>query len=133
MSSVIESQKLLQNSWGIIHSDLHESNYVFYKDSPRPIDFSNCGYGFYLFDIAETFMHLSFENRRLFISTYRNVHQLQENYIEVLEAFFIWSIVRNFGFHSLNPNEHKSLSENFPSVIQNYFKKYLKEENFLLS
>ena len=132
ISNVIESQKLSQNSWGIIHSDLHESNYVFYKDSPRPIDFSNCGHGFYLFDIAETFMHLSFENRKLFISTYRNVHQLQENYIEVLEAFFIWSIVRTFGFHSLNPNEHKSLSESFPSVIQNYFKKYLKDEKFLL-
>ncbi len=132
ISNVIESQKSSQNSWGIIHSDLHESNYVFYNDSPRPIDFSNCGYGFYLFDIAETFMHLSIENRKIFIATYRNVHLLQENYIEVLEAFFIWSIVRTFAFHTLNPDEHKSLSENFPSVIQNYFIKYLREENFLL-
>ncbi|WP_236703405.1 phosphotransferase enzyme family protein, partial [Paenibacillus xylanivorans] len=130
IANVIHSHKRLPSNWGIIHSDLHESNYVFYEDIPRPIDFSNCGYGFYLFDMAETFMHLSSENRKVFISSYSKVNQLQENYFELLEAFFIWSIIRTFAFHSLNSNEQQSLAKNFPSVIQNYFRKYLKGENF---
>ncbi|KNB73058.1 phosphotransferase enzyme family protein [Brevibacillus reuszeri] len=133
IANVIQSHKRLQSNWGIIHSDLHESNYVFYEDIPRPIDFSNCGYGFYLFDMAETFLHLSFENRKIFIASYSKVHQLQENYIELLEAFFIWSIIRTFAFHSLNPIEHQSLAESFPSVIEDYFIKYLKGEHFLLN
>ncbi|MFX3650129.1 MAG: phosphotransferase enzyme family protein [Paenibacillus sp.] len=133
IANVIQSHKRLPSNWGIIHSDLHESNYVFYEDIPRPIDFSNCGYGFYLFDMAETFMHLSSENRKVFISSYSKVNQLQENYFELLEAFFIWSIIRTFAFHSLNSIEQPSLAEIFPSVIQNYFRKYLKGENFLLN
>jgi Ser/Thr protein kinase RdoA (MazF antagonist) len=128
----IAYQERTPDKWGIIHSDLHEGNYVFYSDSPRPIDFSNCGYGYYLFDIAETFMHLSFENQKVFISTYGSVHQLQDDYIKVIEAFFIWSIIRTFAFHSLNPNEHKALTRDLPFVIQNYCKKYLADENMLL-
>ncbi|HBU80459.1 MAG TPA: aminoglycoside phosphotransferase [Paenibacillus sp.] len=133
IANVIQNHKRVPSNWGIIHSDLHESNYVFYEDTPRPIDFSNCGYGFYLFDMAETFMHLSSENRKVFISSYSKVNQLQENYFELLEAFFIWSIIRTFAFHSLNSNVQQSLAENFPSVIQDYFVKYLKGENFLLN
>ncbi|MEK4664484.1 phosphotransferase [Priestia sp. FSL H7-0729] len=133
IADAIHSHTPLLNNWGIIHSDLHESNYVFYEDIPRPIDFSNCGYGFYLFDMAETCMHLSSENRKVFISSYSKVNQLQENYLELLEAFFIWSIIRTFAFHSLNPKEHQPLVQNFPSVIQHYFVKYLKGANFLLS
>ncbi|WP_405169751.1 phosphotransferase [Paenibacillus sp. FSL H8-0280] len=56
IANVIQNHKRLPSNWGVIHSDLHESNYVFYEDTPRPIDFSNCGYGFYLFDMAETFL-----------------------------------------------------------------------------
>lgn len=133
IAKVIQSHKREQCDWGIIHSDLHESNYVFYEDIARPIDFSNCGYGFYLFDMAETFLHLSLENRKIFIESYSKVNPLQENYLELLEAFFIWSIIRTFGFHSLNPNEHQPLADSFPSVIQDYFVKYSKGENFLFN
>ncbi|MEK4365722.1 phosphotransferase [Paenibacillus sp. FSL M8-0212] len=133
IANVIQHHKRLPSNWGVIHSDLHESNYVFYDDTPQPIDFSNCGYGFYLFDMAETFLHLSPDNRKVFISSYSKVNQLEENYVELLEAFFIWSIIRTFAFHSLNPNEQQTLAANFPSVIENYFRKYLKGENFLLN
>lgn len=133
IAKMIERHKGEQCNWGIIHSDLHESNYVFYEDIPRPIDFSNCGYGFYLFDMAETFLHLSVENRKIFIKSYSKVNQLQGNYIELLEAFFIWSIIRTFAFHSLNPNEQQSLTASLPSVIQHYFMKYSKGENFLFN
>ncbi|MEK8132071.1 phosphotransferase [Paenibacillus filicis] len=133
IANVIQSHERLQSNWGVIHSDLHESNYVFHGDIPRPIDFSNCGYGFYLFDIAETFLHLSVENRKIFIASYSKVNKLQENYLELLDAFFIWSIIRTFAFHSLNPIEQQSLAESFPTVIQDYFIKYINGEDFLLS
>ncbi|MBY0116953.1 phosphotransferase [Paenibacillus sp. FSL L8-0435] len=133
IANVIQNYKPLPSNWGVIHSDLHESNYVFYDNTPQPIDFSNCGYGFYLFDMAETFLHLSSDNRKVFISSYSKVNQLEENYVELLEAFFIWSIIRTFAFHSLNPTEQQSLAASFPSVIENYFRKYLKGEKFLLN
>ncbi|KAA8785042.1 Ser/Thr protein kinase RdoA (MazF antagonist) [Paenibacillus sp. 4624] len=132
ISCEINNQKITRNTWGMIHSDLHESNYVFYKDEPRPIDFSNCGLGFYLFDIAEIFMHLSHENQKVFISTYSTIHQLQDNYVNVIEAFFLWSIIRTFSFHSINPEEHENTASTLNWVIDTYCKKYLEDENFLL-
>lgn len=121
----IEKQTLTQNNWGMIHSDLHESNYVFYHDSPRPIDFSACGYGFYLFDMAETFLHLSPDNRKVFLTSYVADRPLQENYLSLLEPFFIWAILRNYAFLSLHSIEHDYLAKSIPFIIQNYCKPYL--------
>lgn len=132
ITSEINNQKMTKSTWGIIHSDLHESNYVLFNSEPRPIDFSNCGLGFYLFDIAEIFLHLSPDNQQAFITTYKNVHRLQEDYIKVIEAFFIWSIIRTFSFHTLDPGEHKNTADTLIWVINKYCKNYLEDKNFLL-
>ncbi|WP_310831401.1 phosphotransferase enzyme family protein [Paenibacillus pedocola] len=133
ITEVIGQQPLTPEHWGIIHSDLHESNYVFHHQDPRPIDFSACGYGFYLFDIAETFLHLLPDNRKAFISAYKQHHQLPADYVNLLESYFIWAILRNFAFLSVNPLEHEDLSRTIPYVIGHYCQKYLNGEPFLLN
>lgn len=127
----LQRQTVAKSTWGLIHSDLHESNYVFDQGIPRPIDFSACGYGFYLFDVAETFLHLSPENRRQFLSAYREERQLQEIDAKSLDLFFVWAILRNFAFLARNPAEHASLSELIPKVAKSYFENYLKDESVL--
>ena len=42
------------NVWGLIHSDLHLENVLFAGDEARPIDFDDCGFGHWLYDIAVT-------------------------------------------------------------------------------
>ncbi|WP_100404273.1 phosphotransferase enzyme family protein [Bacillus solitudinis] len=130
---VINSQEKNSDDWGIIHSDIHESNYVFNQGKPFVIDFSSCGFGFYLFDIAETFLHLIPKNREKLITYYQQERNLQRDYIELLEAFFIWAIIRNFAFLSKNVNEHNELSKNIPMVVEKFCRKYLKEERFLFN
>ncbi|MCP1305643.1 phosphotransferase enzyme family protein [Paenibacillus tyrfis] len=127
----LQLQTVAKPTWGLIHSDLHESNYVFDQGSPRPIDFSACGYGFYLFDVAETLLHLSLENRREFLSAYREERQLREIDAKSLDLFFVWAILRNFAFLANNPAEHASLSELIPRVAKSYFEYYLKDEPVL--
>ncbi|MFB6364520.1 phosphotransferase enzyme family protein [Paenibacillus elgii] len=127
----LRRQTVAKSAWGLIHSDLHESNYVFDQGSPRPIDFSSCGYGFYLFDVAETFLHLSPENRREFLSAYREERQLREIDANSLDLFFVWAILRNFAFLANNPAEHASLSELIPKVAKSYFENFLKGEPVL--
>ncbi len=39
-------------NFGLIHSDLHEENYLFHGKEVRAIDFAECGWGYYLFDLA---------------------------------------------------------------------------------
>jgi Ser/Thr protein kinase RdoA (MazF antagonist) len=38
--------------WGLIHADLHLDNVLLYRSETRPIDFDDCGYGYWLYDIA---------------------------------------------------------------------------------
>ncbi|RKL64784.1 hypothetical protein CR203_24390 [Salipaludibacillus neizhouensis] len=81
---VINSQDKNSDTWGIIHSDIHESNYVFNQGMPSIIDFSSCGFGFYLFDITETFLHLMPKGREKLITYYQQERNLQGNYCELL-------------------------------------------------
>jgi Ser/Thr protein kinase RdoA (MazF antagonist) len=39
-------------AFGLIHADFHEGNYLFHRGQVRAIDFDNCGWGYYLYDIA---------------------------------------------------------------------------------
>jgi Ser/Thr protein kinase RdoA (MazF antagonist) len=43
-----------RDTWGVTHADLHQGNYVLYGEEVRPIDFSRCGFGFYLYDIGQS-------------------------------------------------------------------------------
>ncbi|MFH0880947.1 MAG: phosphotransferase [Lentisphaerota bacterium] len=44
-------------SFGLIHYDLHVGNFLFHEDRANMIDFDECGFGYYLFDVA----HILFE------------------------------------------------------------------------
>ncbi|MBI4576799.1 MAG: phosphotransferase [Planctomycetes bacterium] len=40
--------------WGLIHADLHQGNYLFRRGRAAAIDFDDCGWGWYLYDLAVT-------------------------------------------------------------------------------
>ncbi|MEH2334763.1 phosphotransferase [Nostoc sp.] len=65
ISNVITALEKTPTNWGLIHADLNENNYIFYAGEARPIDFSCCGFGYYLCDIAHTLLHLFPENRMI--------------------------------------------------------------------
>lgn len=63
-------------TFGLIHYDLHAGNFLFHEGVANMIDFDECGWGYYLFDLA----HILFEFmerpdyeelKRMAVSTYR--------------------------------------------------------------
>jgi Ser/Thr protein kinase RdoA (MazF antagonist) len=40
------------DAWGLIHADLHLDNVLFHREEARPIDFDDCGFGYWVYDIA---------------------------------------------------------------------------------
>jgi Ser/Thr protein kinase RdoA (MazF antagonist) len=56
-------------SFGLIHADLHLGNALFWRDQVRVIDFDDCGFGHWLYDIAVALWELrhldDYENFRL--------------------------------------------------------------------
>ena len=53
----LNTQARDDDTFGLIHYDLHAGNFLFTEQSAHPIDFDELGFGYYLFDLA----HLLFE------------------------------------------------------------------------
>jgi len=47
---------------GLIHADLHLGNTLFWRDEVRVIDFDDCGFGYWLYDIAVSLWELRHRN-----------------------------------------------------------------------
>jgi Ser/Thr protein kinase RdoA (MazF antagonist) len=68
-------------TFGLIHGDLHQGNYLFHQGQVRAIDFDDCGYGYYLYDMAVTLSEVNWREstpalRNSFLAGYRSVHFL---------------------------------------------------------
>lgn len=131
IGNVMMALEKTQANWGLIHADLNENNYIFHAGEARAIDFSCCGFGYYLYDIASTLKHLFPENRRSFLNGYQNVRQLPNEYQNILEAFFIGATVNNFAFLTSQLNEHDYLLEIVPYVTHRLCNRYLRGKPFL--
>lgn len=131
VQEVMSSLQQTRGTWGIIHADLHQGNYVLYGEEVRPIDFSRCGFGFYLYDIGEAVGHLDATLRLYFFEGYTSIRTLSADYQSIVEAFFVGATVENFAFLSANPQEYKWLSRAVPYVVKNHLQPYLHGTNFL--
>lgn len=78
--------------FGLIHADLHQENYFFHQGQVRAIDFDDCGYGHYLYDMAVTLSEINWrkntpELRRGFLKGYRSVRDLSPEHEAYLDTF----------------------------------------------
>jgi Ser/Thr protein kinase RdoA (MazF antagonist) len=103
-----------ERNYGMIHADLHIGNVVFRDNEPYPIDFGRCGFGFHLYDIAQSIMGLYPSQRAYFIEGYQRIRQLEDGFISKLECFFIMAIIEAYSFHAENPLETEGLVEEQP-------------------
>jgi Ser/Thr protein kinase RdoA (MazF antagonist) len=80
--------------FGLIHADLHQENYLFDRGRVRAIDFDDCGWGHFVYDLAVTLSELqhlpdSAALRTGLFRGYRAVRPLppeHERYVEVFTA-----------------------------------------------
>lgn len=80
--------------FGLIHADLHKKNYLFYQDKVHTIDFDDCGYGYFLYDLAVTLGELQYKPdyitlRAGLLSGYQRIRPLPTRFGEYLDAFII--------------------------------------------
>jgi len=80
--------------FGLIHADLHQSNYLFHAGQVRAIDFDDCGYAHFLYDFAVTLnevMHKPhyLQLRSSLLHGYRSGRPLpeeHERYLDIIVA-----------------------------------------------
>lgn len=132
IQQLLDTLEKTSETWGIIHSDLHEENYITNGEHLHAIDFSCCGFGYYLFDLAEPLLHLTPENRKQFIQFYQQQHSDYTVDLKLLEAFFLWQVLRNFSFLSQNEEELEELSKTIPRVCEKFIVPFLCNQRFLV-
>lgn len=114
-----------KDTYGLIHADLHTGNIVFQNDTPFPIDFGRCGYGYHLYDIAGTILGLYPKHREIFIQGYQRVRTLEAEYVQQLECFFVMNMIENYCHHASDPREISSLIAEQPyaqAIIRDFLK-----------
>ena len=90
-----EAQRIIgqgPDTFGLIHGDLHQENYLFHKDGVQAIDFDDCGFGYYLYDLAVTLSEVNWrENtpalRQGLLGGYRSVRALSPEHEQYPDTF----------------------------------------------
>jgi Ser/Thr protein kinase RdoA (MazF antagonist) len=78
--------------FGFIHADLHQWNYLFHGEEVRAIDFDDCGWGYYTYDMAVTLSYLEDRGtfpalQEAFLTGYQRVRSLPRRSVECLNVF----------------------------------------------
>jgi Ser/Thr protein kinase RdoA (MazF antagonist) len=81
-------------AFGLIHGDLHHENVLFDKGEAQAIDFDDCGWGFYLYDLAVTLFEIEDrprynELRDALGGAYATTRRLPRDYAIHLDALLV--------------------------------------------
>jgi Ser/Thr protein kinase RdoA (MazF antagonist) len=87
--------------FGVIHSDLRLMNFVFHDGKVYAVDFENCGWGYYFFDLTVTYTTLENHGGKhrtamqaALLEGYRRERPLPEEHLKYLETFMAMRVVR---------------------------------------
>lgn len=104
--------------YGLVHFDLQQTNYLFYKDEVRAIDFEDCCWNHYLFDMAITLSGIMGRPdeeamRAAFFEGYTQMRSLPEHYEEQLKVFTAQRLIKrvNYLLRSEDPDNHAMVRE----------------------
>jgi Ser/Thr protein kinase RdoA (MazF antagonist) len=80
------------DAFGMIHTDMYLENVLFKGGEPRAIDFEDCGFGYWLYDIGIVLSDWLWDEaypwvRESFLEAYLEVHSLPEEQLKYLDLF----------------------------------------------
>jgi Ser/Thr protein kinase RdoA (MazF antagonist) len=88
------------DAFGLIHADIHQKNYLFHGRDVRLIDFGDCGWGHYLYDLAVTLSELEdlphrAELRAALLAGYRQARDLSPSHEALINTFVMLREAQN--------------------------------------
>jgi Ser/Thr protein kinase RdoA (MazF antagonist) len=109
------------DAYGLIHADLHPWNYRFYRDELRAVDFDDCGYGPYLYDLAVPLYELEerpqiAKLRAALLAGYQSVRPLPAHHEAVLDALVMLRRI-NLILWQVDSREHPAFRDNWEADV----------------
>lgn len=121
--------------YNLIHADLHQGNYLFKNGTVRAIDFDDCGWGHFAYDVAITFWYLGqhpafTEMRAAFLKGYRAVRDFPAAYEPYVDTFMALRSLLLISFMASEPNPRiRQIAPQFIASIHQRLKRFLESEN----
>lgn len=111
--------------WGLIHNDLQGSNILAWRGDIRPIDFSLCGFGYYLSDLGTTLPSLTRELRPFFLAGYRAHRCVDDADRRLIDGLFLLSRLGAYVFMLPDRANHEWLRDRIPRFVTNECQAFL--------
>ena len=110
------------HEYGLIHADLLFENVLVGEDGVRVIDFDDCGYGWYLFDLVTSLFFLQTDKhfdlaKAALIAGYRKNRQLTDEHLAWLPVMFMARATTYLGWMHTR-SETETAREMTPFVIE---------------
>jgi len=111
--ALLTSLPLTPEHWGLIHNDVQGSNILTWRGDVRLIDFSLCGFSYYLSDLGTTLPGLTRELRPAFLAGYQAHRPLTDRPARLVDGFFVLSRLGCAGWlgHLLAQRRHNHPTE----------------------
>lgn len=118
--------------YNLIHADLHQANYLFKGGTVRAIDFDDCGWGHFTYDIAITFWYLGqhpalSEMRDAFLKSYRAVRPFQVEREPFIDTFMALRSLLMISFMASETNPRiRQIAPQFIASIHQRLQRFLE-------
>jgi Ser/Thr protein kinase RdoA (MazF antagonist) len=81
-----------QDAYGMIHADLYPENILFKDDEPRIIDFEDCGFGYWMYDIGVALSQWAWTEEwpqmlDAFMEGYMEIRPIEDRQLKHLDLF----------------------------------------------
>ena len=118
--------------YNLIHADLHQGNYLFKGGSLRAIDFDDCGWGHFAYDVAITFWYLGGhpalpEMRTAFLKAYRSIRDFSIEQERLIDSFMALRSLLLISFMASEPNPRiRQMAPQFIASIHQRLQRFLE-------
>jgi Ser/Thr protein kinase RdoA (MazF antagonist) len=118
LRAALEALGKSQESYFLIHADLHPDNIVALGDRSAVIDFDDCGFGWRMFDVAVALLHTRHRPdyeplRTAFVAGYRTRRPLPDDELDLLPMFQLVRRMSQIGWLGQRP-EHSGGNDFVP-------------------
>ncbi|MFW9978522.1 MAG: phosphotransferase enzyme family protein [Candidatus Thorarchaeota archaeon] len=114
--------------YGVIHADFAvDGNVLFHKGEARPIDFDDCGFGYWLFDLGVALAHyfVEIENpipkmKEALIESYTETTPLTDVNLEYIDLFTVARLAQLIYFYHGTAMVHPQFQESCNRYIKSF-------------
>lgn len=118
-----------ESDWGLIHADLQLGNVIICDGHPSLIDFSLCGYGYYLFDLGSASSIIPNELRRTFLNGYSSKSNFKNDDLRYIEGLILMDIFISYCIFIRDSNRNGWINSNANEICGAPCKGFIEGES----